>query len=43
MDSSAPWPKDLLVAAVNRTAGEWQKKTKEFKRKKKLQKQQAWE
>jgi len=26
------------VAAVNRTAAEWQRKTKEFNRKKKLQK-----
>ena len=31
------------MAAVNRTTTEWDRKTKEFKRKKMLQKQQAWE
>ena len=31
------------MAAANRTAAEWEKKTKEFKRKKKQQKQQAQE
>ena len=31
------------MAVANRTAAEWQKKTKEFKRKKKLQKLRAWE
>lgn len=31
------------MAVVNRTAVEWERKTKEFKRKKMLQKQQVWE
>jgi len=31
------------MAVANRTAAEWQKKTKEVKRKKKLQKLRAWE
>ena len=43
MDSLAPLPKDPLVVTANRTTAEWDRKTKEFKRKKMLQKQQAWE
>ena len=43
MDSLAPLPKDRVVATGNRTAAEWDRKTKELKRKKMLQKQQAWE
>ena len=39
MNRAAPLPKDLLMAAVNRTMAEWQKKTKEVERKKKQQKQ----
>ena len=31
------------MAMANRTAAEWDRKTKELKRKKMLQKQQAWE
>ena len=41
MDSLALLPEDPLVVVVNRATAEWQKKTKEFKRKKKLQKLQA--
>ena len=40
---AAPLPKDRLVVMVNRTVAEWDRKTKELKRKKMLQKQQAWE
>ena len=43
MDSLAPLPKDRLVATANRTVAEWDRKTKELKRKKMLQKQQARE
>ena len=43
MDSPATLPKDRLVATANRTVAEWDRKTKELKRKKMLQKQQAWE
>ena len=43
MDSLASLPKDPLMVMVNRTAAEWERKTKEFKRKKMLNKQQAWE
>ena len=43
MDSSALLPKDPLVVATNCTTAEWERKTKEFKRKKMLQKQQARE
>ena len=38
VDSPAPLLKDRLVAMVNRTATEWDRKTKELKRKKMLQK-----
>ena len=43
MDSLAPLPKDPLVVVANCTTAEWEKKTKEFKRKKKLHKQQERE
>ena len=43
MDSPAPLSKDRLVAMANRTTAEWDRKTKELKRKKMLQKQQGWE
>ena len=43
MDRRTPLLKDLLVAAANRTAAEWERKTKEFKSKKMLQKQEARE
>ena len=43
MDSPAPLPKDPLMATTNHTTAEWERKTKEFKRKKMLQKQQARE
>jgi len=43
MDRMAPLPKDPFMAAANRTAAEWQKKTKEVERKKKQQKLQARE
>ena len=43
MDSPTPLPKDPLVVAVNRTMAEWEKKTKEVKRKKKQEKLRAWE
>jgi len=35
MDRSAPLLKDPLIAAVNHTTAEWQKKMKEVERKKK--------
>ena len=43
MDSPATLPKDRLVATANHTAVEWDRKTKELKKKKMLQKQQAQE
>ena len=43
MDSLALLPKDKFMAAANRAMAEWDKKTKEFKRMKKLPKQQALE
>ena len=43
MDSPAPLLKDRLVATVNRTRAEWDRKMKDLKRKKMLQKQQARE
>ena len=39
MDSLAPLLKDPLMAMVNHIMAEWEKKTKEFKRKKQLQKE----
>ena len=36
-------PKDRILAAVNRTAAEWQKKAMEDERRKKQQKLRAWE
>ena len=36
-------PTDRVLATAIRTAAEWDRKTKELKRKKMLQKQQAWE
>ena len=41
VDSPAPLPKDRILAAVNRTAVEWDKRTRELKKKKMLRKQQA--
>jgi hypothetical protein len=38
MDRTALLPKDPLVAAVNHTAADWDKKTKEVKRRKKQRK-----
>ena len=43
MDSPAPLPKDRILAAANRTAAEWDKRTRELKKKKMLRKQQAWD
>ena len=43
MDHLAPLPKDPLVVTANRTAAEWQKKTKEDERRKKQQKLRARE
>ena len=43
MDNPAPLPKDRLMATANHTAAEWDRKTKELKRKKMLQKQLGWE
>ena len=42
-DSLAPLPKDQILATTNRTTVEWDRKTRELKRKKMLRKQQAWE
>ena len=39
----APLPKDRIVVTANHTAAEWDRKMRELKRKKMLQKQQAWE
>ena len=41
MDHSALLPKDPLVAAANLTTAEWEKKTKEVKRKNKQGKLRA--
>ena len=41
MDRAALLPKDPLVESANRTAVEWQKKTKEVESKKKQEKLQA--
>ena len=41
MDSLALLPKDPLMAAANRTATEWDKKTRELRKKKLLRKRQA--
>ena len=43
MDHPALLPRDSSVRAVNRTEGEWLRKAKEDKRKKKQRKLQAWE
>ena len=36
-------PKDWILAAANHTAAEWDKRTRELKKKKMLRKQQAWD
>ena len=36
-------PKDRILVAVNRTTAEWDKRTRELKKKKMLRKQQAWD
>ena len=36
-------PKDRILATANRTTAEWDRKTRELKKKKMLRKQQAWE
>ena len=35
--------KDRILAAVNHTVAEWDKRTRELKKKKMLQNQQAWD
>ena len=36
-------PKDRILATANRTAAEWDRRTIELRKKKMLQKQQAWD
>ena len=42
-DSPVPLPKDRIVATMNRTTTEWDRKMRKLKRKKMLRKQQARE
>ena len=40
-DSSAPMPRDRVLAALNRIAAEWDKKTRELKKQERRRKQEA--